>query len=115
MRLPLEGHAGERDDGNREDDEHEIRNDVGDAHGHELSVTLSTMWSWVGYYLPVVGEGPTFGEGGDDDADEGEKEVPADDLEGDLVGSFPDSCVDSLEELGDCELCCPDARELTLG
>lgn len=85
MELPLEGHARERDDGDRKDDEHDIRDNVGNAHGHELSVTLSTMWSWVGDNLPVVGEGVAFGEGGDDDADEGEEEVPADDLEGDLV------------------------------
>lgn len=43
------------------------------------------MWSWIRDHLPVMGEGLTFSEGGDDDADEGEEEIPADYLEGDLI------------------------------
>ena len=94
--LPLEWHAGHCDDGDRKDDEDNVCKDVGDTHGHQLGITLAAVWAWIGNDLPIMGEGLTLGEGCDDDADKGEGEVPADDLEGGLIRPFPYSRVDAF-------------------
>lgn len=78
--LPFHGHGGAEYDWDGEDDEEEVGDDVACAHGDELGVPLATLRSGVRYHLPIVGEGATFGESCDDDADEGEHQEPADEL-----------------------------------
>ena len=87
--LAFEVHVRSHDNRDRKDDEDEIGDDVGRAHGEELNGTLTALRARVGYHLPVVVIRLTLGLSGDDNSNEGDEEEPTDDLEADLIGSPP--------------------------
>ena len=65
--LALERHRAAQDDGDREDDEEDVGEDVARGESKELGETLTALGAWVGEDLPVVVEGLAFGEVADDD------------------------------------------------
>lgn len=51
--------AGFEDHGNGEDDEGEVGDDIKNSGREQVGVTLSALWPWVWYNLPVMREGLT--------------------------------------------------------
>lgn len=47
-------------------DQHQVGDNVQNTSSEEMSLALSTAWSWVWYHLPVVVERLTFSENTDD-------------------------------------------------
>lgn len=75
--LALDLHVAAQEDGDGEDDEHEVGEDVAGGHGDELDVALAALAAGIGEDLPVVVEGPALDEVADDDGDEGGEQGPA--------------------------------------
>ena len=101
--LPLDGHCRLQDDGNRKAYQQQIRDDVGRAHGDELSMTLPTIGTRIGDHLPIVREGLTFRQGGNDDANKRDHEEPTDALQTHLIRPFPHLLGEAFEKFRDGE------------
>lgn len=72
LELPAKLHVALDNDGDGEDDEHQVGEDVAGGHCDELDIALATLTTRVRQDLPVVSEGVAFGEIANDDGDEGE-------------------------------------------
>lgn len=66
------------DDGNGENDEHQVGENVAGGHGDELDVALATLTAGVRQDLPVMFKGIALGKIANDDGDEGEPKGPSD-------------------------------------
>lgn len=103
-------------DWNGEGDEEQVGDDIAGPHRDELRVALTTFGSGVWHDLPVMVERLAFGQGSNDDGDEGHSEEPSNALEPDFILSSPHLACQPLEELGDREFCDPEAAlEVRLG
>lgn len=96
LELPAKLHVALDNDGDGEDDEHQVGEDVAGGHCDELDIALATLTTRVRQDLPVVSEGVAFGEIADDDGDEGEAEGASDGDEGVVMGSLPGKVGDSF-------------------
>lgn len=108
--LVLDRHAAAQDDGDGEEDEEQVGEDVARGRGDELGVALAAAGAGVREDLPVVGKGTAFGQVAYDDGGKGEEEEPADDDKGAVVGAFPGDVGEATEEFEDCVFEGPEAE-----
>lgn len=66
------------DDRDWECHQQNISHGIGDSHGKKLRVTLPALRSWIRFHLPVVFCGMAFGQGSNEDHEEGDDEEDAD-------------------------------------
>lgn len=97
------------DDWNGKGNKEQVGDDITGSHRNELRITLTTFGAGVWHNLPVVVERLAFGQGSNDYGGEGHGKKPSNALETDFILSSPDQACQALEELGDCELCNPEA------
>lgn len=88
-------------DGNREEDQQEICDDVADCHGEQLHKALPTLTPRIRHDLPVVLERLALREVCDADCNEGGSQSAADHLEEYEMGPSPGCACETLEELED--------------
>lgn len=87
-----------KDDGNREEHDEKVGQNVADSHGQQLGVCLPTLTSRVGHDLPVVTKRLALSESADTNCAEGHYQSPADQNQRSLIGSFPSDICQSPEK-----------------
>lgn len=97
---------------NREWQNHQnqIGENIPDCRDDELHKALSTRSFWCGQNLPIVSEGLTFGEGGNDGGEEGYAEEPVGELDEEGVAGFVDVVGYAFEVEDDGEFAHPETR-----
>lgn len=115
MCSPFENHGGLHDNGYWKAYKQQIGNHITGAHGNQLRKSLAAGGSRVRDELPVAVKWLTFGQGCHDHSYKGESEEPSNELQDQLVGSFPHLAGQTLQKLGNGELCDPQAFRVRRG
>jgi hypothetical protein len=86
------------DDGDREDDEHNVCSDIASSHCDELNEALPALTTRVWENLPVMAEWVALGEIADDNANKCNEEGPSDYDEDHLMRALPCGAGETLQE-----------------
>ena len=98
MDLALDLHMTLQDDGDREEDEQQICQDVANSHCEEMRISLTAGAARIRKNLPVILSRSTFGEVTNDNGGKSSDENPANCDQCPLRRPFPSNACQSTEE-----------------